>query len=467
MAGGTPVVICPAPGGATATWLRDDTIVFATNTGRVLHRVGASGGQATPVTTLDATRGDTLHLLPHALPDGRTVLFTAAAGAARKIAALRLDSGATALVGDGTHARYLPDGDLVFSREGALWGARFDPEALRIVGSAVPLVESVAHTDNTVFHYDVTRGGTLVYLPADRRVSQQRLVWIDRTGRRTSELDPGPYVRVGLSPDGHRLALAVEERENTDIWVAERARGTMSRLTTDATIDTMPVWSPDGRSVAFRSEREGPGIFRRDAQGAAPVERLTETSGPIHSPYSWTPDGRTLLLAVFRSFGHQAIASVTPPDRQIRILLDGTFAQLDPQVSPDGRWMAYQSDETGRFEVYVRPYPEVERGRWQVSTTGGASPRWNPDGRELFYFDGTHLLAVPVSPGATFTVGQPKRLFDVAPIGGRLGADYEVSPDGRRFLFIVAGPLAPAAQAQLVLVQHWREDLRARLGSAR
>jgi Tol biopolymer transport system component len=176
-----------------------------------------------------------------------------------------------------------------------------------------------------------------------------------------------------LSPDNQRLALTVDEEGNQDVWIADPDRDTMSRLTFEPTIETMPTWSPDGRFVAFRSERERPGVFRRAAQGTGTAERLTATDGPIHSPYSWTPDGRTLMLAVFRSFRHQAIGSVTPPETTVRILLDGDFAQLDPQVSPDGRWLAYQSDETGRFEVYVRPYPDIESGRWLISSAGGTA----------------------------------------------------------------------------------------------
>jgi serine/threonine-protein kinase len=252
------------------------------------------------------------------------------------------------------------------------------------------------------------------------------------------------------------------------VWVADTARNVINRLTFDPTIETAPTWSPDSRSVAFRSEREGPGIFRRDAQGAGPIERLTETDGPIHSPYSWTPDGRTLLFAIFRSFRHQAIASVTPPDRTIRVLLDGNFAQLDPQVSRDSRWLAYQSDESGRFEVYVRPYPAVESGRWQVSTRGGTSPRWSPDGSELFFVSAQGLFVMPLKPGAAFVTEPPRLLFEVKPFGGRLGADFEIAPDGRRFMFILDGPPAAAATpAHLVFVQHWVEELRARLAEAR
>ena len=460
MAGGTPVVICNAPGGVTGTWLDDNTLVIATNTTRVLQRVAASGGTPEPLTVLDASRGDTLHLLPQALPGGRAVLFTIVTGATRHVAVVDARTSAVQILGEGSHARYVADNVLVFARDGALWAARFDPDRLTI-GTAVPLEERVAHTDNTVFHYAIAANGALVYLPPQSGGSRQRLAWIDRSGRETLvDVEPRPFVRLALSPDSERLALALDESGNSDIWIADPARNTMSRLTFEPTIETMPAWSPDGQYVAFRSEREGPGVFRRAASGTGTAERLTSTDGPIHSPYSWTPDGKSLLLAVFRSFRNQAIARVTPPNTTVEILLDGDFAQLDPHVSPDGRWMAYQSDETGRFEIYVRPYPDVDSGRWLVSTTGGTSPRWSPDGQELFYYDGTSIVRVPVTAAATFVAGRPVPLFTVNPFGGRLGPDYEVAADGQRFLFLLPGPAAPESSTGLIVVQNWIEELR-------
>ena len=467
MSGGTPVTICDAPGGVTGVWLPDDTIVFATNTGRVLQRVAASGGTPEALTALDHARGDTRHLLPRAIADARSILFTIVAGATRHVATLNLDTRAVQLLTEGSHATFVSQNAIVFAREGSLWGARLDGQQMAVAGSAVPLEERLAHTENTVFHY-AAAANALVYLPPQSVSGRQRLVWIDRAGRETPvNVDPGPFVRVSLSGDG-RLALALDEDGNQDIWIADSVRGTMTRLTFEPTIETMPIWSPDGRFVTFRSEREGPGVFRRDAQGTGTVERLTTTDGPIHSPYSWTPDGRTLLVAVFRSFRNQAIGSVTPPDTTVRILLDGDYAQLNPQVSPDGRWLAYQSDETGRFEVYVRPYPDVNAGRWLVSTTGGTAPRWSGDGRELFYYDGEALVRVSIAAtGPSLAHGRPARLFPLKPFGGRLGPHFDVAPDGQRFLVLMPGTIEAPRNASLVLVQNWAQALTTRLAGRR
>lgn len=465
--GGAPVVICNAPGGVTGAWLSDDTIVFATNTGRVLQRVRASGGTPEALTTLDSERGDTLHLLPREIPGRRALIFTIVAGASRHLATLDLDTRAVQIVTEGTHATFVDRDALVFARQGSLWGARFDTRRLTLAGTAVPLEERVAHTDNTIFHYAAVPG-SLVYLPPRSSGSRQRLVWMDRQGRTTNvALAPRGYVRIALSPDNQRIALALDEDGQQDIWIAEPGRNALSRLTFEPTIETMPTWSPDGQFVAFRSEQEGPGIFMRDARGTGAIQRLTATDGPIHSPYSWTPKGETLLLAVFRSFRQQAIASVTPPDPTVRILLDGDFAQLDPQVSPDGRWLAYQSDETGRFEIYVRPYPDVDRGRWLISSAGGTSPRWNPRGGELFYHDGESIVRVAVSAGDAFRASPGTRLFDVKPFGGRLGPDFELTSDGQRFLFLIPAPADVPPPAGLVVVQNWMSNLASRLATQR
>jgi Tol biopolymer transport system component len=270
---------------------------------------------------------------------------------------------------------------------------------------------------------------------------------------------------VALSPDGGRVALALATPESRDIWIFERARGTLSRLTVDPAVDTAPVWSRDGRWIAFRSEREGGGIFRKPADGSGPAVRVTATDGPSHTPYDVTRDGRTILFTELRSYTDQGIGEVPVGGGAIRWLVDGPFAEVRPALSPDGRWMAYQSDESGRYEVYVRPYPDVESGRWLVSTAGGTSPRWSPDGRELFYYDGRDLVSVATAPGRAFSPGQPQPLFDATAFEERLGPVYDVTPDGRGFVMLRKGGLdgETVSRGELRYVQNWTEEILERV----
>jgi hypothetical protein len=311
---------------------------------------------------------------------------------------------------------------------------------------------------------------TLIYADL-RRIARTQLRRRRSLSLDTAGLVHDVYLRlVDQSQVQWRIAATSPRIRDERTWryghLGGRSRSAHYQPADDVADDRNQPDMVAGRPViAFRSEREGPGLFRQDAQGAGPVERLTTTEGPIHSPYSWTPDGRTLLIALFRSFSRQAIGAVTPPDQTVRVLLDEEFARLDPQVSPDGRWLAYQSDETGRFEIYLRPYPDVKSGRWQVSSNGGTSPRFSPDGREILYYDGTGLASVAFSAvSGRPTRGAPVKLFPIAVFGGRFGPDYEVAPAGRRFMFIVEGQAAELPRAHVVYVRHWAEELRTRLG---
>jgi dipeptidyl aminopeptidase/acylaminoacyl peptidase len=397
------------------------------------------------------------------------VLFTIVTGQTRHIATADLATGRITLVTEGTHGRYLEPGTLVFVRQGTLFGQRFDVASSTVSGTAVPLQDGIEATDSTVGHFDASPSGSLAFLPTGQRTTVAReLVWFDRGGKQTPvPIEAQAYSRLALSPDGTRAAVGIEDPANTDIWVLDLTRGTSSRLTTEPSIEAAPVWSPDGRWIAFRSEREKPGLFRRDALAAGPIEQITSTDGPIHSPSAWSADGRTLFFALFRSYARQSVASVTPPDRTVRVLLDGDRAQFEAQLSPDGRWLAYQSDESGRMEVLVRPYPDLQSARWQVSTAGGGSPRWSRDGRELFFLDGDGLAVMPVHTAGGFAVAAARRLFEVAPYGTRFGADYDVSPDGRQFLFLLAQPGQARRAGHLVVVQGWAAEVARRLAEGR
>ena len=458
--GGPPIALTEAHGGATGSWA-GDVILFATPTGRVLQKVSAAGGRSETMTALDQARGDVAHSYPHLLPDADAALFTVATASARHVALVDLASREVRILTEGAQPRLLGD-QLLFVRSDSLWAAPFDLRRRELRGEPRPVLNRLDIAGTGVAHFAVSSDGTLIYVPRREEVRDRRLVWVDRQGKETLlPLEPRRYQRAALSPDGRRVALALTEEENTDIWLADVNGETLMRLSKEPTTETAPLWTPDGRAIVFRSDREGGGLFVVPIDRPADVRRLT-TSGPfMHTAHGWAPDARTLLFTEFRSYTEQLFAAVSLAGEPPRPLLGGSFAQLRPQVSLDGRWIAYQSDESGRFEIYVRPYPSLSGPPMKVSVDGGTSPRWAQDGRELFYYDGRSVWSTPVSPeGMSARTEPPTRLFDYAPYGGRLGPDFEVSPDGSRFLMIRPAEDTPASRAQLVLVQHWEQELR-------
>jgi eukaryotic-like serine/threonine-protein kinase len=467
-AGGTAAPICDAPGGATGSWGPGGTIVFSTATGRVLQRVDANGGSPVPISQLDGSRGEVAHAFPEVLPDGRTVLFTIVSRDTKEIAALRMDTGEIKRITPGTQPRLLPTGHLVFVRDGTLSAAPFDSHRLALRGEPVSVLEDrLEETQGSIFYFATAGNGSLVYVPRRSSPDGRILVWLDRSGRETpAPLPQMRYFRASLSPDGTKGAISVRGEGQNHLWIADLASGKMSRLSVDASADNAPVWSPDGRYVVYRSDTQGGALFRRAADGTGAPERLTSSDGPYHTAYSWTADGSALLFTAFHSYGLQSIMRLTiAGGLRVETILEGEFAQSKPQLSPDGRWLAYQSDESGRFEVYVRPYPEVGSGRWQVSTAGGTSPRWARNGRELFYYDGAAMMAVPTAGHGDFTAGEPRPLFRWQPFMGRLGPDYDVSAEGRFLMIGTAPPSDPVgSRPQLVLVQNWFKELEARAG---
>jgi hypothetical protein len=387
------------------------------------------------------------------------VLFTIITGSDRQVAVLRRGTGETGILTTGTHARYLSSGHLLFSRDNTLWIAPFDAERLALTGEPVPILDGVAHSADQVAHLDVAADGTLAYLPAgDYDAMTRRLAWIDRNGRETPVgLETRPYVGAALSPDGSRIALAIREQGDTDIWIATPSRQTMTQLTADPANETLPVWSPDGQSVVFQSDRAGTDIYRRDAQGFGPSERVTQQQGSLAGPHSLTPDGRTLLFGL-----RTAIAAVTPPSTTPQTILSGPAAMLDPHVSPDGKHLAFQSAESGQFEVYVADYPPKGSRPWRVSTGGGTHPRWSHDSHELFFVDRVGLMSVPVGEEPAVVA----RTWVRPASAGEDVVDYDVTPDGKRFLVLLSKRSASAAPA-LIVVRHWLDEVRTRLKPSR
>ncbi len=467
VAGGRPQTICAAPLGRGGTWNADGVIVFAGTNVDGLLRVAASGGTPVAITTFDAERRETSHRRPHFLPDGRHFLYVTLnndlARQAVFIGALDSPDRTMLFEGADTEAQYAA-GYLLFGRKGGLMAQPFD--ARRLVFSspdAIPVVSQIAVASNTgTLALSVSPGGTLVYRGGDANIASQ-LTWFDREGRAVGTVgDAGAYDTLNLSPDDSRVAVGLTQNNNTDIWVVQLARGISRRLTFDPASDDVGVWSPDGATLVYGSETGNvpANVYTmRSAGGQEPEPILKSDDAKI--PATVTPDGKTLVYS--RQNLQKGTVDVwtvaLDGDHQTKSFLETNFNNFQPALSPDGRWLAYASNETGRYEVYLRSFPEGG-ATVQVSAAGGAQPRWRRDGRELFYLalDGT-LTAVPVRLQAAPDVGAAKALFRIPSLFSLVNTttpQYDVTADGQRFLVIapVEGKVTP-----LTIVLNWAASI--------
>ena len=387
ISGGAPFVICAATNPYGISWAPDDTILFRQSDG--ILRVSADGG--TPELVIRATEGEQMDGA-QLLPDGESVLFsvTTATGTTRwdqaQIVVQSLATGErTVVLSGGSDARYVPTGHLVYALEDELFAVPFDGDRLEVQGTPVSVVEGVSRSSSgntATANYGVSDQGTLVYATGGLiRTSLRTLVWVDRQGQEEPIPAPArPYVYPRLSPDGTKIAVDIRDQEN-DIWVWDVARTLLTRLTLGAGLDRRPVWTPNGQRIVFSSQQEGgTHLFWQAADGTGVVELLAESANS-QFPTSFSPDGARLVFADSAS----DIAVLTLADeRQMAPLIQTTFIERNGEISPDGRWLAYQSNESGQEEIYVRPFPDVDAGRWPVSTGGGSRPLWARSGEELF-----------------------------------------------------------------------------------
>ncbi len=439
--GGAPLTICDVTSGRGGAWTDDGRILFG-SLGPGLFQVSASGGTASLLIASDRSRFGAFYFWPQMLRDGKFLYLSRgdrAESSSVFASSLAKPSERVRLLTTETNVLYGSGADgseyLLWLRGGTLVAQAFDSVALKLKGEPHPLAESVAQVGISGQMDLATSASGLLLYGTPGTMSQ--FTWFDRTGKPQGAVgEPGGHHPFRLSPDGRTIAAMREKPSGSDVWLLEVERGLANRLTYDSQASTIPVWSPDGRTIAFQSGS----LFRADASGSGNAQPLTK-SGDFQSPSDWSRDGRYLLYVEIVPGGRQDlwVLEMTPDGRAaagsrpyLKTPFNKTSARFYPQPNP--RWVAYQSDESGRWEIYVQSFPEPGR-KWQISTSGGRSPAWSPDGRELYYSaPGSKLTAVSLKLGPdSVEPSNPHELFEL-PVDDSLNNPFEVSPDGRRFL---------------------------------
>jgi serine/threonine-protein kinase len=467
--GGEVVTVCDSPGApGGGSWGADGTILFAAADAG-LFRVAAEGGAPQPVNTRSvAGPGETI-LWPELLPGGRAVVLTVAPrGGPGRVAVLSLETGEGRSLADGIgYARYAPTGHLIIARARTLIGLPFDAVRLEVKGRPVAVLEGVLTDPATgAAQFALSRGGTLVYVPGESAPAERALLWVDRSGG-TAPVVPQrrAFEQVAISPDGRRLAVSISEAGRLAIGIYEFDGAAFRGLSLEGS-NGLPVWSPDGAHLAYVSVRAGAwSLFLAPTSGDGRPELLSMGEHP-RSPSGFSPDGRRLAFTEVRPDTRGDIYLLPlEGDRTPEPIVSTAADEWGAVFSPGGRLLAYTSNESGRDEVYVRPFPGPGPAR-QVSADGGSAPVWSRRGGELFYRRGKALLSVSLSEGrgAAISAGPPRQLFEgefAPPAFGSPG--YDVAPDGRRFIMLRGGGQDAGAPGRLNVVLGWFEDLKRRV----
>jgi Tol biopolymer transport system component len=437
--GGPVHVLCDAPAVIGGTWNRDDVLVFAPATRTALFRVPASGGEPVAVTTVDTSLGHNTHRWPHFLPDGRRFLYFARGNKAEYngIYAGSLDSKAVSRVASvGSQVAYSPAGYLVFVRDRALLAQPFDPLALKETGEPIQVLDDVRyHAASSYAWFAISEHGELAYQTSSA-TPRSTLVWYDRRGRSIQRTDAiQDSEDPSLSPDGSRVAISRSDGPSGDIWLVDRVKGS-SRVTSDTSADIMPVWSPDGGSIVFASNRDGPSdLYRISSSGSGRAEAVVRSAAVKH-PSDWSHAAGVIVYdSNDPATGIDIWTVPAQPGATPEAFLRTPFSEGFGRLSPDGRLMAYTSNESGTDEIYVRPFPAATP-KWKVSTSGGTEPRWRGDGKELFYLSGSKLMTVQLQTSPAFRTSLPTALFEAQPSRNSEWS-YDVARDGQSFVFTV------------------------------
>jgi Tol biopolymer transport system component/predicted Ser/Thr protein kinase len=463
--GGSVQTLCDAPSGRGGTWNQGGIILFTPSgqLGTGLYRIAASGGTPTPVSSPDASRGETSQRWPMFLPDGRHFLYmsfdVAIQGDSNAIFVGSLDSKEKRFVTKATaNAAYAAPGYLLYYRDKTLFAQHFDPRKFELKGEPAPILTEVQYQARVGrVGFSATDSGLLVAQNSDA-VSFSQLIWLDRKGNQVGVVGkPDLYANVSLAPDGKSVAVDKTDsgNQNTDVWIYELQHNGAKRMTFDPAIDAMPVWSPDASRLAFSSSRQNVFNLYLKAADGAQEEKLIQHVDADEYPNDWSRDGRFILYT-----RGPDLWFLTLPEMKSAPFLKTPSTLKNGHYSPDGKWVAYASNESGKWEVYVTSFPAAQ-GKWQVSSGGGEQPRWRGDGKELFYLssDGK-VMAAPVTEGANFDVGAPVPLFQANPRETSATSElqfYDVSRDGQRFL--INTEVREAEVKPMTVVLNWAARL--------
>ena len=471
LSGGVPATLCDAPMPFGADWGPDNTIVFSSGRDLGLSRISGGGGKPEVLTVPDRA-SEYGHRLPHWLPDGRGVLFTIMRlkwDLQPRLALLDLKTRKWRVVmEDAAEGRCLGTGNLVFLRQGTLMVVAFNLGRLEGKDQPVPIVANVmqalngasSNLNTAAGQYCVSNSGWLAYVPGGIFPDQEESpVRVDQKG----DVQPAAsfkasFVAPRFSPDGKRIAYQTFGKE-WSVWVYDLNRGTASRLTGEGWVQ-YPIWTPDGKRLVFGWCASGPqNLYWQHADGSSPMERLT-TSENWQCPGSFTPDGSTLAFVEDHPETGEDILLLDMKSRRMTPFLNSKANERYPEFSPDGSWLAYSSNESGRYEVCVRPFPGPG-GRWQISKEGGGQAIWSKDGRQLFYRQADQVWIVDVRTEGSFSVGKPRLLFEQRDlVGGYPIRGWDLWPDGQAFLMVKAGEVKPQPATEIILVQNWFEELK-------
>jgi Tol biopolymer transport system component len=468
--GGSAITLCDASDGMGGSWGEDGNLIAGLRPAGGLSRIPSAGGPPMPVT--DIHSGEYTHRWPQILPGGKAVLFTSNTTGAFDTANIEVmslaDHSRKTLVRGGTYGRYLPSGHLIYINRGTLFAAPFDLDRLRVRGTPVPVLDQIGYSGaNGSAQFNFSQTGTLIYRNGGAGGGLLTAQWLDAAGKTQPLLTkPDSYSRPSLSPDGSRLALST-----TDIWVYEWQRDTMTRLTFGPATSTYPIWSPDGRYILYQAPG---GIFWTRSDGSGKPQPLTQSKN-LQLPWSFTPDGKRLAFYEFNPEASRDIWTVAVENDGTGLragkpepFLQTPFDQRHPSFSPDGRWLAYASNESGSYQVYVRAFPD-KGGKWQISNGGGVYPVWSRNGHDLFFRteDSQIMVAGYTVNGESFVADKPRVWSEkkIANVG--LQANYDLAPDGKRIVALMRVETAEGQKAQnhVIFLENFFDEVRRRTGT--